>query len=145
MSASDDIRILQKQVYDLQTSYSAPVTNSLGANVLLNNTALYFDGPSVAQGSTGIWYVTTTFSLVDPTAGNNYIYAKLWDGTTVIASAQILALNTTAIPTTLAGFITNPAGNLRISCRDISTTAGYFIANGTGLGKDSTITAFRIG
>jgi len=47
-------------------------------DVLLNNTADYFDRPSVAQGSTGTW------------GGVRYVvrfcdgghYRKLWDGTT---------------------------------------------------------------
>jgi hypothetical protein len=36
----------------------SPVTNSLGADVLLNNTANYFTGPSVAQGTSGTWFAS---------------------------------------------------------------------------------------
>src|SRR2546426_953355 len=37
-----------------------PITNSLGADVALNNTANYFDGPSVAQGTSGTWFASGT-------------------------------------------------------------------------------------
>jgi hypothetical protein len=148
MSASDDIRILQKQVYDLQTSFSAPITNSLGADVALNNTTLYFDGPSVAQGTVGTWFVSGSVSIGDNAGlgASSVIYVKLWDGTTVIASGvYIIAQNGNAPIISLSGYISNPAANLRISARDSTTAGGYFRANSSGIGKDSTITAFRIG
>ena len=55
-------------------------TASLGADVSLTNTATYFDGPSVAQGTSGTWLVTAHVTV----AGNNdNIFAKLWDGTKI--------------------------------------------------------------
>ena len=173
MSASDDIRILQKQVYDLKTSsaalagsstqvfsvasptnvahavplgFFAPITNSLGADVLLNNVTLYFDGPSVAQGAVGTWYVSGTVCMSDSTAGTLSYTLKLWDGTTLIDSKFCVFSSTLTAPeVTLSGFLPNPAGNLKISVKNLSTTTGKIIYNGSGLGKDSTITAFRIG
>lgn len=121
------------------------ITNSLGADVLLNNTAAYFDGPSVAQGTSGTWFATGTVTLTD-TAGSSNFHAKLWDGTTVIASG----ISTTAGGTsffmtiTLSGYLASPAGNIRISVKDATSTNGKILFNQTGNSKDSTITAYRI-
>jgi hypothetical protein len=121
---------------------SSPITNSLGADVTCNNTALYFDGPSVAQGSTGTWFASGAVSIAAYQGHENYI--KLWDGTTVIASARV-AYNAAnhATSVSLSGYITSPAGNIRISVRDASGT-GLIIWNGSGNEKDSTVTALRI-
>jgi hypothetical protein len=122
-----------------QTSLSA----ALGADVALNNIANYFDGPSVAQGTSGTWLVIASVTLTNPSASN--FYAKLWDGTTVIASAN--AVNASAsfrISITLAGVIASPAGNLRISVRNPDNTTGVMEFNRTGNSKDSVITAVRI-
>jgi len=124
----------------------SPITNSLGADVLLNNTANYFDGPSVAQGASGTWFVSGTVTLENPT-NTSRVELKLWDGTTVIDSAVITINSGTNVPLafTLSGFITSPAGNLRISAKNPTSTAGKISFNNSGLSKDSTITAIRIG
>lgn len=118
------------------------LTNSLGADVTCNNTALYFDGPSVAQGTTGTWFASGTVSVGAPQGQN--AWAKLWDGTTVIASAGFL-LNAANHSSTLSlsGYLANPAGNIRISVRYPNGTSTIFW-NATGNEKDSTITALRI-
>lgn len=119
-------------------------TNSLSGDVNLNNTANYFDGPSVAQGTSGKWFVSGTVTVND--ASTAVFYAKLWDGTTVIASGLVVSLSTQTLATiSLSGVISNPAGNLRISVRDTTTTAGLIKFNTTGNSKDSTITAVQIG
>jgi hypothetical protein len=120
-------------------------TASLGADVALNNVANYFDGPSVAQGSTGTWFASGTVTLVD-TAGTAFFNCKLWDGTTVIASAR--GHGTVAsqyVTVALSGYLTAPAGNLRISVNDSSATTGVMKFNISGNSHDSTITALRIG
>lgn len=121
-----------------------PVTNSLSGNVSLNNTSNFFDGPSVAQGTTGTWFVSGTVTLND-SGGAATFYCKLWDGTTVIAScvARSIAANNRT-NASLSGYITSPAGNLRISVKDISATTGLIENNTSGEGKDSAITAYRI-
>jgi hypothetical protein len=118
------------------------VVNSLGADVSLTNTANYFDGPSVAQGVSGTWFASGTVTLNDTAAAT--FYCKLWDGTTVISSAaaQITAAATTKI--SLSGVLATPAGNIRISCKDITATTGKIAFNTTGNSKDSTVTAMRI-
>lgn len=121
----------------------SPITNSLSSDVNLSNTGTYFDGPSIAQGTSGTWFVSGVVTVVD-TAGATYD-AKLWDGTTVIASCRINQQSANQhMPMALSGYIVSPAANLRISVKDISTTNGKIIFNVTGNSKDSTITAIRI-
>lgn len=124
------------------------ITNALGADVNLNNTGTYFDGPSIAQGSTGTWFACGQV-LVGDTTGGAMIDVKLWDGTTVIASG---GTNTSAAggvgggwnTVSLCGYITSPAGNIRMSAKDIGSTNGVMKFNFTGLSKDSTVSAFRV-
>jgi len=118
-------------------------STSMGADVTLNNTATFFDGPSVAQGTAGTWFVTGTVTYTDATAAQ--VYLKLWDGSTVIASCDNTIIAGFIGMAALSGFITSPTGNLRISCRDISNVGGKILFNQTGLSKDSTLSAIRIG
>jgi hypothetical protein len=121
----------------------APITNSLASNVLLNNTANYFDGPSVAQGTTGTWFASGTVTLADSVISS--FYCKLWDGTTIIASTPAIEDNRGGgVTASLSGFIVSPTGNIRISCRDVTSVNGVMLSNATGNSKDSTVTAFRI-
>jgi hypothetical protein len=121
------------------------ITNSLGADVNLNNTGLYFDGPSVAQGASGVWFASGNVIVLD-TAGAANIYCKLWDGTTVIDSGvtRIAAAGTLINSLSLSGYITTPGANIRISCNDATSTSGFIKFNSTGNLKDSTISAIRI-
>jgi hypothetical protein len=120
------------------------ITNSLAGNVAVNNTGLFFDGPQIAQGSTGTWFASGTITL-DDTAGPATWWCKLWDGTTVIASGLIFQPSgSNPITASLSGYIASPAGNIKISCNDRTSTSGLFLANGTGLGKDSTVSAYRL-
>lgn len=120
------------------------LTNSLGGNVALNNTANYFDGPSVAQGTVGTWLAFGTVTVYDTAAAAGFS-AKLWDGTTVIAST---AFDTSGSSTrgviALSGYISSPAGNIRISVKDTSSTNGQITSNTSSNSKDSTISVVRI-
>lgn len=125
---------------------TAPITASLGADVALNNTSNYFDGPSVAQGTVGTWLVIGTVTMNDA-IGPDTIYLKLWDGTSApLASAvfNMVAANNPGCAT-LMGIAVSPVGNLRISAKDIARTTGLFVFNASGNSKDCTITAIRIG
>jgi len=117
---------------------------SLGSNVSTNNASNYFDGPSVAQGSTGTWFASGTVTLIDTSVQATF-NCKLWDGTTIIASASVLTSgNSGSTPLSLSGYLAAPAGNLRISCREPSATTGTIVFNQSGNSKDSTISAFRV-
>lgn len=121
------------------------LTNSIAGNVSLNNTGTFFDGPIVAQGTVGVWFVSGTVTLTDTSTTANFL-VKLWDNTTVIASG--LTRNQTAsgdVTISLSGYISSPAASIRISVKDTSSTSGVIIANDSGGAKDSTLTAIRIG
>lgn len=125
-----------QQLFAGFTSFTA----ALSGDVNLNNTANYFSGPSVAQGTTGTWFVIGHVQVTSATEDNFDV--KLWDGTTVIAAASEFTFSSNI---TLAGVITSPAGDLRIDAKDRSTTSGIMRANTTSNGnKDSTIMAVRI-
>jgi hypothetical protein len=123
------------------------ITNSLTSNVALNNTALYFDGPSVAQGTVGTWFVMGQFCY-ETGAAAPVMYYKLWDGTTIISSGVFLEGNGTVINSvtcfSLGGIISNPTGNIKISVRDNTSISSQITFNSSGVGKDSTISAIRI-
>lgn len=121
------------------------LTNTLGSDVALNNTGSYFDGPSVAQGTTGVWYASGQVTLID-TGGAAFVNVKLWDGTTVIASQQnTINQASFTVTVSLCGTITNPAGNIKISCNDATRTTGAIKFNSSGNSKDSSLTVVRIG
>lgn len=122
-----------------------PITNSLASDVAMNNTANYFAGPAVAQGTAGKWFVSGTVTAYD-TAGAANFHAKLWDGTTVIASAGANSAGSNALVSiSLSGYISAPAGNLRIDVRDATSTSGVLAHDVTAVNNtDCTITAFRI-
>lgn len=118
---------------------------SLGADVLLNNIATFFDGPSVAQGTAGTWLATGQVTVNSSSGASDGISLKLWDGTTVIASGEghLNAIGQATI-FSISGMITSPAGNIRISVQDGSSTGGKILFNNTGLSKDSTLSVVRI-
>lgn len=123
----------------------SPITASLAANVALNNTSNYFNGPSVNQGTSGTWVAMGTITAID-TAGAARFDAKLWDGTTVKASSSgVAGASGQAISITLAGLFNAPAGNIRIDVKDATSTSGSLLFNQSLNSLDCTITAVRIG
>ena len=121
-----------------------PLVNVLSGDVALNNTGLYFDGPSVAQGTSGTWFASGTVCCIDTAGGATFQY-KLWDGTTLIASAKDNRSSTGLYSVVaLSGWIASPAGNIRISVQDASSTSGKIVYNDSGNSKDSTISVIRI-
>jgi hypothetical protein len=135
----------QKKVLLKNMKRMSPITSSMVTDVALTNVTTYADGPSVSQGTTGIWFASGFVTLED-TAGAAQFAVKLHDGSTVIASGQgTSGAANQPVEIGLSGFITSPAGNLRISVKDISSTSGQIRSNKSGNSKDSTITAIRIG
>ncbi len=125
------------------TSMFTVVTKATTVDITLNTTSgAYIDGPSVAQGSSGIWFVTGTLSLQG--SGSDNMFFKLWDGTTVINSVGTSNAGAGFFTSvTLSGVMASPAGNLRISGIGGATTTIKF--NISGNSQDSNITAIRIG
>lgn len=118
-------------------------TNSLGADVNLNNVSTFFDGPSMAQGTSGTWWASGTVTLLDTALAT--MVCKLWDGTNApVATAVATGQANIRVTISLSGVVANPAGNIRISCQDGTNTTGKIIFNASGLSKDSTISGYRI-
>lgn len=122
----------------------SPTRNSLAGDVALNNVANFFDGPTIAQGTTGTWFVSASITVRD-TAGAATFIAQLTDGTTVIDSTVVDSSAANKYATlTLSGYIAAPAGNIKVSVKDTTSTSGVILFNASALSKDSTLTAFRI-
>lgn len=119
------------------------ITNSLAGAVTMTTAVTYYDGPSVAQGSTGTWFSSGNATISAPQASDQ-ILCKLWDGTTLIDSGYAQTGNGLLASIHLSGYLASPAGNLRISCTN-ATRNGGTIATGNGIdAKASTVSAFRI-
>ena len=139
-----DVFVIRKSGAALGLIGLSQLSNTLAADVALNNTGNYFTGPTVAQGTTGTWFASGTVTLED-TAGGSEFRVKLWDGTTVISSAVLSIPNVNdPVPVHLSGYLASPAGNIRISVKDISSTSGQIRFNSSGESKDSTLCAFRV-
>lgn len=120
-------------------------TNTLAGNVAISTgAATYVDGPSVSVGTSGVWFASGSVTLTATAVANMFV--KLWDGTTVMDSGNFIvpAANFRGI-VTLAGTITNPASNIKISVNDPDGAGGTIEFNRSANSKDATITVFRIG
>lgn len=126
---------------------SGAQSSALSSNVSLTNNAAYFDGPSIAAGNAGTFFVVGTVTCVDSTTGSTDYFVKLWDGTNTFGSgtgSQSVAGEIVSIA--VNGVITNPAGNIKISVRERSANTGTIIAQDpSGNNRDSQITIVRIG
>ncbi len=134
------------------SSASGPITlitASISTNTSSTTTGVFVDGPSVAQGTAGTWYVSGHLSL-EAINGAASAAAKLWDGTTVIDSGQVACHAASATQDcALSGFIASPAGNLRLSFTSLTGGGAGIVALPvtfmTTVPNASTITAMRIG
>lgn len=134
----------QFQVMGRRIPTLGQVTNSLSGDVALSNTGTYFTGPTFAQGAVGTWFAAGTVTCYDTTGGAVF-HVKLWDGTTVIASSRVSSTGANVpIMISLSGYLASPAGNLRISVKDVTSTSGAILFNNSGESKDSTLSAFRV-
>ncbi len=118
------------------------ITKSTTADVTLNSSSTYFDGPSVALGTSGTWFASGTVTIL-PGAANVWGLAKLWDGTTVVAAGAYNGIGNMITSFSLSGVISSPAANLKISV--LPAQVATMVFNFSGTGKDSTLTAIRIG
>lgn len=144
VSVTTSKKILVDEVRIALLSNTA-ITNSLAADVALNNISNYFTGPTCAQGSTGTWFASGKVTFKDTASAATFL-VKLWDGTTVIDSANVRSTGAGNNATcSLSGYLASPAGNIRISVQDSSLTTGKIVFNDSGESKDSTLSVFRIG
>lgn len=126
------------------TSLFATLTKTTTATLTNASSTTFVDGPSVSQGSSGIWLAVGNVNMTG-TQGQ-VAYAKLWDGTTAIDSG-VAAFNSNGFSATvsLSGVLSSPAGNLRISFVSQGGLTATLPVNNTGIGFDNTITVVRIG
>jgi len=119
------------------------LTNSLGSPVTMTTEGTYYDGPSVAQGTSGTWLAVGQVSVSGNAVGN-YVTCKLWDGTTLIASAGIQTAGSNIDSMPLSGMLVNPAANIKISCEDSSANGGTINSSTGAESKASTLTVIQI-
>lgn len=120
--------------------------NTLGGDVTMTNASQFYDGPSMAQGASGKWFVTGGVNVVN--SSNTQFTVKLWDGTTVFDS-KIYGFNTTAGSGSdsycpVSAICASPAANLKISVSS-NNTGSTIKANASGAAKDSQIFGLLIG
>jgi len=121
------------------------LTNALSGDVSLSNTGQFFDGPTVSQGTVGTWFVFGQCLLSDTAGAANFVW-KVWDGTTVIVSgANRIETANGATMAAFSGYITNPAASIKFSAKDLSSTSGKILFNGSSSSKDAILSAIRIG
>jgi hypothetical protein len=122
------------------------LTNSLAADVALNNTGTYFTGPTIAQGAAGTWLAIGSVTLTD-TAGIAGILLRLTDGTNIRDSGEIQTTNISGVgqqKVTLSAVFPTPPGNIRLLAKDVSLATGKILFNSSGDSLDSTLTVIKI-
>lgn len=118
-------------------------SNVLASNVAMSTGSTYFDGPSMAQGTSGVWSVYGAVTISDTATSN--VNCKLWDGTTIIASAYIRATSgPIPVTTNFSGNISSPAANVKISCENTVDTTSAIVFNFSGNSHDSYVYGHRI-
>jgi len=124
----------------------ADAENILGANVAMAATGTYYTGPSVTLG-TGKWFVSGFITLQN-TVGGDIVRVKMWDGASKLIGATRIHMvsisGTYYAQVSFSGFITDPAGAVRISASPVNRTDGAIAFNASGDSRDSAISAFRI-
>ena len=116
------------------------VTASSTVNITGGST--FTNAVTVTQGTSGTWLATGQLTLGQAST-NLSVFFRLWDGTTVMASGseELFAGDESVI--SIAGVISNPAGNIKLDFFGNANTTATF--NNSGLSKDCTLTAVRIG
>lgn len=120
-------------------------TNAIGSNINLTSQSTFFDGPSTNCGSactSGTWFAFGSMTVSSTSA--DVIVCKLWDGTNVIASNgnEVQAGSVASIA--MAGPITGAAGNIKVSCSNLSSTHGTIQATSGSQSNASVVSVLRV-
>jgi len=117
----------------------------LGQNVNLNNTGNYSMGRRSRRARPETWFASGSVSLVD-TAGAASFACKAVGRhhRGFVDGGRLWRVPARTSNISLSGYLATPAGNLRISCTDSTSTSGVISFNNSGNSKDATISAFRI-
>jgi hypothetical protein len=100
----------------------------LGSDVTMTSANTFYDGPSVSLAA-GTWLLNGSLQITTTSAGNE-VTIKLWDGTTVAASAE-MGLSTTY----------NSTGSYHISALVSPGTTTSYKLSAAGTGTGNTIAA----
>ena len=137
--------------FALLTPYAAAAaTTYLGADVALNNTASFFNGPNTGPigGNGQTWWITAKASIRD-SAGAAGIGAQIHNGTSAIdtGSGTTWAPNTElTIPLGAIVALTAPA-TFTLQAKDPISTSGVLLTTGSASGvsnRATSITAVRL-
>ncbi|MHC2536973.1 hypothetical protein [Bradyrhizobium diazoefficiens] len=125
----------------------APFTAILGANINLPSN-VWTDVVSINVGAGSTSLVIATVSLKD-TAGSAPLSVRLFDGVTQFAGSGVIYNSAGAgsrVQGTLVAFVANPAGGvIKVQAISMSgSTAGVVVANDSGSGKDTQMSALKI-
>lgn len=118
----------------------------LGSNIALNNTGLWIAGPTLTLG-TGTWFVFGGVTI-NAAASGARVGVRLTDGTNIKDSGSTTwasAVTPAIVRFSLSGVFTNPGAAVRIEGNNADSTGGGFVYNQTGMGRDCTLKAIRIG
>ena len=143
---------LQQETGEFQPIGSADFSTSLqsfsaflSSDTTSTSTSVFPVGASVTLGSTGTWLVNGTVTYTD-SAGARFVSIGITDGTVVYASAvDTISAAGNYQATSLTAIIPSTSASIFISARPlVPVTTFKMIANGAGLGLDTSITAVRL-
>jgi hypothetical protein len=141
--------------FHLQTRPAPPISNTgattfLGANVALNNTSSYFNGPNTGSiGANGqTWLITATATFSD-TAGAAFFEAAIHNGSSYVAATgmQSSATNFQAVVALSVVVTLSAATTFTLRGRDFNSTSGLLLTTGAAAAianKATSITAVRL-
>ena len=127
---------------------TVPVTGSLSSNVSMATAGTFYDGPSIAL-TAGTWFLSGTITAYAPVENGTDIVCKLWDGTTVAASAEGWAVTANGIVAIALSGVASPIGaaTWKISCTPtaIGTSTMTAASPSYGSGNNaSTLSGTRV-
>jgi len=129
------------------SAHPTATINSISGNTTMTTANTYYDGPSLSLN--GKYFLSGTVTVKDNSgSGGQEVTAKLWNGTTVIASAQITMTANYHVCIALSGYVeTSGAETWKISAAaDTNTNLILAAATTNGAGNNaSTLTAVKIG
>ena len=129
---------------DFSTSFQS-FSAFLSTDTTSTSTSVFPVGPSVTLGATGTWLVNGTVTYTD-SAGGRFASCAITDGTVIYASALgSLSAATYYQATSLTAIIPSTSASVYISARPMTPVTTFkMVANVTGSGMDTSITAVRL-
>ena len=132
------------------TPFQTIFTNILSSNTTSSTTGTWILGPSVSQGSSGIWLINAWATISGAVTGSA-VLAHIVDGLAqaTIASGSYVSeyVGTEPFSFALSGIISSPSSNISLLFTGIGGGVTMFRSGSATLpsSSDSGITAVRIG